>query len=312
MLSFFYRYNTYINFLMNTLRFKSIKFGRNVIVNIHNKMNFKYGHNVWLAEGTRIDAFSNKLGIDDGVNICRNSYLAPEKSGIHIGKRTKIQEGARILGEVSIGNDVIIAPNFYVSSGIHVFKQAPYLLISKQDQLHEAIASPCVIEDDCWIGINVSVMPGVKISRGSIIGAGAVVTQTTEPYAIYGGVPAKKIGVRLSLQAKNTLNSADPEDLPYFYQGFDHYHYEKNRIAYDGIMTCSKIFHFYSLLPNIQNIRMRIKTCDNKMRILKHAGTIYEIDPHKEFIDISNVLVHNNLIEFHANDNIIIKKIEFN
>lgn len=50
-----------------------------------------------------------------------------------------------------------------------------------------------IIGDDVWIGYGAQIMPGVNISDGCVIAAGAVVTKNTEPYGIYGGIPAKKI-----------------------------------------------------------------------------------------------------------------------
>jgi galactoside O-acetyltransferase len=53
-----------------------------------------------------------------------------------------------------------------------------------------------VIEDDCWLGAGVTVMDGVRVGRGSVIGAGAVVTHDVPPYSIMAGVPARSIGSR--------------------------------------------------------------------------------------------------------------------
>jgi len=53
-----------------------------------------------------------------------------------------------------------------------------------------------VIEDDVWIGRNAVIMPNVKIGKGSIIGAGAVVTKNVKAYSVVGGVPAKLIRKR--------------------------------------------------------------------------------------------------------------------
>ena len=58
---------------------------------------------------------------------------------------------------------------------------------------------PVVIEDDVWIGGRVTILPGVHIATGSIIGAGSVVTKNVEPYTIVGGNPAhflKKRGAK--------------------------------------------------------------------------------------------------------------------
>jgi maltose O-acetyltransferase len=55
---------------------------------------------------------------------------------------------------------------------------------------------PVIIEDNVWIGYRVIILPGVRVGRNAIIGAGAVVTKDVPPYAIVGGVPAKVIKMR--------------------------------------------------------------------------------------------------------------------
>ena len=50
-----------------------------------------------------------------------------------------------------------------------------------------------VLEDDCWLGAGVIVLPDITIGKMSAVGAGAVVTEDTEPYFLYAGVPARKI-----------------------------------------------------------------------------------------------------------------------
>jgi len=56
--------------------------------------------------------------------------------------------------------------------------------------------SAIYIEEDVWFGCNVVVLKGVYIGKGAVIAAGAVVNKSIPPYEIWGGVPAKKIGVR--------------------------------------------------------------------------------------------------------------------
>jgi acetyltransferase-like isoleucine patch superfamily enzyme len=53
-----------------------------------------------------------------------------------------------------------------------------------------------VIEDDVWIGHGATVLKGVRIGRGAVVAAGAVVTRNVEPYTVVGGVPARLIGRR--------------------------------------------------------------------------------------------------------------------
>lgn len=58
------------------------------------------------------------------------------------------------------------------------------------------IEGKVVIDDYAWVSTNAMIMPGVTIGEGAVVAAGAVVTRNVEPYAIVGGVPAKKIGER--------------------------------------------------------------------------------------------------------------------
>ena len=57
---------------------------------------------------------------------------------------------------------------------------------------------PVVIEDDVWVGANVTILKGVTIGHGSVVAAGAVVTKSCPPYSIIGGVPAKLIKMRFT------------------------------------------------------------------------------------------------------------------
>ena len=56
-----------------------------------------------------------------------------------------------------------------------------------------------IIEGDSWFGINVTLLSGVTIGRGSCIAAGAVVTKSCPPYSIIGGTPAKVLKFRFSI-----------------------------------------------------------------------------------------------------------------
>jgi len=53
-----------------------------------------------------------------------------------------------------------------------------------------------IVEDDVWLGANVTVIGSVRVGQGAVVAAGAVVTKDVEPYSIVGGVPAKFIKKR--------------------------------------------------------------------------------------------------------------------
>ena len=55
------------------------------------------------------------------------------------------------------------------------------------------ICKPIIIERGCWLGMNVSVMAGVRIREGCVVGAGSLVTRSTEPNGLYIGSPARRI-----------------------------------------------------------------------------------------------------------------------
>lgn len=66
------------------------------------------------------------------------------------------------------------------------------------DDYHKDSGGDVIIEDYVWIGSRVTILPGVRIGRGAVVAAGAVVTKDVAPMAIVAGVPAKQIGTRTS------------------------------------------------------------------------------------------------------------------
>jgi acetyltransferase-like isoleucine patch superfamily enzyme len=106
---------------------------------------------------------------------------------LRVGNGVRLNYGTSIAahGAVSIGDRVRVGPYvMIVDTDFH----DPYVR-----HLRPAPA-PVVIEDDVWIGAKASVLKGVRIGRGAIIGVGAVVTRNVEPFAVVAGVPAKQVG----------------------------------------------------------------------------------------------------------------------
>ncbi|MFA5104877.1 MAG: acyltransferase [Candidatus Margulisiibacteriota bacterium] len=125
------------------------------------------------------------------VNI-ENGCFFGRGDKLEIGDHSGIGINARIYGTVSIGKYVMMGPDAIIMTMNHRFDDLnkPMCL-----QGHEK-EQPVVIGDDVWIGARVIILPGVNIGKGSIIGAGAVVTKSFEPYSIIGGIPAKLLKKR--------------------------------------------------------------------------------------------------------------------
>ena len=119
---------------------------------------------------------------------------------IHVGSRVAFGTGLTVLStraKVYIGDDVMFGPNVTLITGDHridIPNRTMYS-IGDDEKLPENDMD-ITIENDVWIGANVTILKGVTIREGSVIAAGAVVTKDVESYSIYGGVPAKLIKKR--------------------------------------------------------------------------------------------------------------------
>jgi maltose O-acetyltransferase len=110
---------------------------------------------------------------------------------VEIGNNSGIGDNAW-LGAVKIGDNVMMAPNVTILSRNHVFEDK-LIPMSKQGVTED---NPVIISDDVWIGTRAIILPGVTIGKGSIIGAGAVVTKNVPEYTIVAGNPARVIKQR--------------------------------------------------------------------------------------------------------------------
>lgn len=132
--------------------------------------------------------FYKILGLQVGKkSTIHGSYLVSPWN-IKIGNRTIIGIGSILDGR---GN-LIIGDNVNLSREVCIYT-ASHDVNSKD---FSSFTNPVVIEDYVWICTRAIILPNVKIGKGAVIGAGAVVTKDVPPYAIVGGVPAKIIGER--------------------------------------------------------------------------------------------------------------------
>jgi acetyltransferase-like isoleucine patch superfamily enzyme len=124
------------------------------------------------------------------------------KNSIIIGKNFYIGKFSQIECDVEIGDNVILASHVaLIGRYDHHYQQigVPIRLASQIRDKHytwKGLSQKIIVEDDVWIGHGSLVLSGIKIARGSIIAAGSIVTKDVQPFSIYAGAPAKKIGDR--------------------------------------------------------------------------------------------------------------------
>ena len=135
------------------------------------------------------------------INVEKGAFFL-DGSEIEIGDYSAIGVDCRIYGAVKIGNDVMMGPEVVVLPRNHRFDR---LDIPMWRQGHST--EPIVIDDDVWIGTRAILLPGVKIGKGAIIGAGAVVTRDVPEYSVVGGNPAKVIKFRKEPTDTETASS---------------------------------------------------------------------------------------------------------
>ena len=140
----------------------------------------KYG-SLYSGPGLRIECLDNFMGqsyspsLAFGENVCMNYRC-------HIG----------VINSIVVGNNVLIGSNVLITDHSHGYNDARDIHTSPIDRILYS-KGPVIIEDNVWIGENVSILPGVTIGRNSIIGANSVVTKSIPAFCIASGNPANVI-----------------------------------------------------------------------------------------------------------------------
>ena len=136
-----------------------------------------------IGAGTRVWAFAHVLPgarIGSDCNICDGVFVEGDAV---IGDRTTIKCGVQVWDGVRLGNDVFVGPNATFSNDMFPRSR------KRPERYVET-----VVEDGASIGANATLLPGVRIGRGAMIGAGAVITRSVPPNAIVVGNPARIVG----------------------------------------------------------------------------------------------------------------------
>lgn len=120
---------------------------------------------------------------------------------LSLGYNVSIPRFAHIFctdAPLTIGNNVIFGPAPTIVTGDHRIDVIGKPIFFSLEKLPENDA-PVIIEDDVWIGAHVTILKGVTIGRGAVVAAGGIVNKSTPPYSISGGVPARVIKFRFTI-----------------------------------------------------------------------------------------------------------------
>lgn len=133
--------------------------------------------------------FMRMRGYGVDLTSCIWSHHIIKSNRMTLGEQSFINVGFFFDGaeRLHIGNRVRIGQFVRVLTATHEIGP------SEQRCTMEAVLKPVTIEDGCWIGANVTILPGVVIGRGCVVGAGSLVTASTEPDCLYLGSPARKV-----------------------------------------------------------------------------------------------------------------------
>ena len=141
-------------------------------------------NDVKIGRGTKIWHFSHimsnsKIGI--GCNIGQNVVVSPH---VNLGNNVKVQNNVSIYSGVTCENDVFLGPSMVFTNILN-----PRSAIIRRDSYVKTL-----VKKGASIGANATIICGNTIGDYALIGAGAVVTKSVKPYALFVGNPAKQTG----------------------------------------------------------------------------------------------------------------------
>jgi maltose O-acetyltransferase len=129
----------------------------------------------------------------NNINIEKGAFFGTGAK-ISIGDNSGIGVHCKMLGDVTIGKNVMMGPEVVFITTTHDHSRVDVPMIDQGFSQEK----PIVISDDVWIGTRCTVLPGVKIGKGVIVGACSVVTKSVPDYVVVAGNPARVIKQRVS------------------------------------------------------------------------------------------------------------------
>jgi acetyltransferase-like isoleucine patch superfamily enzyme len=169
---------------------------------IERHVRLRYASNIRLGHGSYIDEDVYIHACPAGVSIGKNTLIMHgailhvynfrdlPNAGIWIGDDSLIGEYTVIRGQggVTIGNRVYTSPMTQLIAVNHIFSdpEKPFIV-------QGITAQGIVIEDDVWLGANAVITDGVRVGKGAVVAASAVVTRDVPPHTVVAGIPAKVV-----------------------------------------------------------------------------------------------------------------------
>ncbi len=176
---------------------QGVIWGQGLVLRHPGKMTL--GDRVAIDDHTLLDASGTGtmgMTLGDDVIISRNCVIQGKTGPLVLGNKVDI--GCNVIlssgNGIFIGNSVLIAGNCYIGGGRYVSDRTDIPM------MEQGVYSkgPVEIGDDGWLGAGATVLDGVKLGRGCIVGAGAVVTKSFPDFSVIAGVPAKQLKNRQS------------------------------------------------------------------------------------------------------------------
>jgi len=138
---------------------------------------------VLLGDGTVIWPFSTLL---EGTQLGKRCVVG---TGVFIGRRAVLGDDVHLHPGAALPNDARVGHRVYIGPNVVLANDArPYIGACEDSTCRHM---PPWIDDDAVLGANAVILPGVRVGRGALIGAGSVVTRDVPPHATVVGNPAR-------------------------------------------------------------------------------------------------------------------------